>query len=114
MAETNGLLNRHTGITGIEGSNPSVSAIFDPILTDSVRNTQRPDASRPYQSGIVQPHPRRSLGTDLGSAWPLCAHLGRQLNSLAQFKADKVGLPFLQQVNPDQHSSIGWSAAVTR
>ena len=27
MAETNGLLNRHTGITGIEGSNPSVSAI---------------------------------------------------------------------------------------
>ena len=26
MAETNGLLNRHTGITCIEGSNPSVSA----------------------------------------------------------------------------------------
>ena len=36
MAETNGLLNRHTGITGIEGSNPSVSATFRPILNDRV------------------------------------------------------------------------------
>ena len=28
MAETSGLLNRRTGITGTEGSNPSVSATF--------------------------------------------------------------------------------------
>ena len=27
MAETSGLLNRRTGFTGTEGSNPSVSAI---------------------------------------------------------------------------------------
>ena len=34
MAETNGLLNRRTGKSGTEGSNPSVSAII-PISVNS-------------------------------------------------------------------------------
>ncbi len=46
MAETNGLLNRHTGITGIEGSNPSVSANSRPIWTDPIRYRRSSDISR--------------------------------------------------------------------
>lgn len=39
MAETNGLLNRRTGKSGTEGSNPSVSATL-PLRGGSYRSTE--------------------------------------------------------------------------
>ncbi len=38
MAETNGLLNRRTGKSGTEGSNPSVSAIKSLLNKDFAEN----------------------------------------------------------------------------
>ncbi len=92
MAETSGLLNRRTGFTGTEGSNPSVSAILSsaaprrvrgvfPDMTDPIdrRRLLRsagltggtlalapwfPAWAQPVSAGIVRPLPSVS-GTDI-------------------------------------------------
>jgi hypothetical protein len=62
VAETNGLLNRRTGKSGTEGSNPSVSAIL--VLPC------RLPATRP--GGTVKCHDKRLAGVPKR---PICSHL---------------------------------------
>ncbi len=70
MAETNGLLNRHTGITGIEGSNPSVSAI-PPFagVHHSPKNTGNHLKIKSFQSlafAVVRGGPEIGVGLSVG------------------------------------------------
>ena len=62
MAETNGLLNRRTGKSGTEGSNPSVSATFAnfPVRARS-HIVDFPRLFRPISIGLVRAGSRASM-----------------------------------------------------
>ena len=53
MAETNGLLNRRTGKSGTEGSNPSVSATHSIISKTCVDNVGLPTFLPTFERGLV-------------------------------------------------------------
>ncbi len=52
MAETNGLLNRRTGKSGTEGSNPSVSATISLRINEMpLREAKNPQFLRRFAAG---------------------------------------------------------------
>ena len=55
MAETNGLLNRRTGKSGTEGSNPSVSATHSTISKTCVESVGLPTFSRELVTDCLAP-----------------------------------------------------------
>lgn len=69
MAETNGLLNRRTGKSGTEGSNPSVSATHSIISKTCVETVGLPTFLPTFKCGLTadcfaprkHPHPFKNL-----------------------------------------------------
>lgn len=53
MAETNGLLNRRTGKSGTEGSNPSVSAMHSNISNACVESLGLPAFLPTFVQGLA-------------------------------------------------------------
>jgi hypothetical protein len=53
VAETNGLLNRRTGKSGTEGSNPSVSATHSIISKTCVDNVGLPTFLPTFERGLA-------------------------------------------------------------
>ena len=66
MAETNGLLNRRTGKSGTEGSNPSVSATHSIISKTCVENVGLPTFERGLATAYLAPNspPFKNLASE--------------------------------------------------